>query len=439
MQLFTWSRFSKAMMVALAMAGLAWAETPAGTAFSYQGMLKLNGQPVNTPVDMTFSLWDSAGAGSPPTGGVQIGAAQLVTGVKVTNGLFTVVLNGGGQFGATALNGNARWLQISVNGVALDPRQALVPAPYALAVPGIDGYSLNASDGNPVDAVYVDNIGRVGIGTTTPQTTVHINNTTPTFRLQNSALTNWFYEFRADNGLLVRSTSNDLLRFDNTDNITIGSTPDKTISLNSTVTAKGRMGVGTGADSNYTLYVSGDTYMKGSKLILDSPKVGIGTSNPLVALHVNGTMRSDVVEITGGSDLAEPFDVRGSAKVEPGMVVAIDADHVGELKLASKAYDPTVAGVVSGARGVNAGLVLRQEGTVADGKHPVALTGRVWCWCDADANGSIEPGNMLTTSNTLGHAMKVSDMSKAQGAIIGKAMSRLESGKGLVLVLVNLQ
>lgn len=35
--------------------------------------------------------------------------------------------------------------------------------------------------------------------------------------------------------------------------------------------------------------------------------------------------------------------------------------------------------------------------------------------------------------------MKVSDFQKAQGAIIGKAMTGLEGGDGMVLVLVNLQ
>jgi hypothetical protein len=35
--------------------------------------------------------------------------------------------------------------------------------------------------------------------------------------------------------------------------------------------------------------------------------------------------------------------------------------------------------------------------------------------------------------------MKVADYRRAQGAILGKAMSSLASGKGLVLVLVSLQ
>ena len=51
----------------------------------------------------------------------------------------------------------------------------------------------------------------------------------------------------------------------------------------------------------------------------------------------------------------------------------------------------------------------------------------------------IEPGDLLTASDTPGHAMKVTDYTKAHGAILGKAMSSLESGKGLVLVLVSLQ
>jgi len=79
-----------------------------------------------------------------------------------------------------------------------------------------------------------------------------------------------------------------------------------------------------------------------------------------------------------------------------------------------------------------------QAGSVADGQHPVALTGRVYALADA-SSGAIEPGDLLTTSDLPGHAMKVADPARAQGAIIGKAMSSLKGGKGLVLVLVSLQ
>jgi hypothetical protein len=142
--------------------------------------------------------------------------------------------------------------------------------------------------------------------------------------------------------------------------------------------------------------------------------------------------------IEGGSDLAEPFEVSEAETIQPGMVVAIDPEQPGRLRLADKSYDRTVAGIVSGANGIKPGLTMKQEGTLADGSLPVALTGRVYCLADA-SNGPIEPGDLLTTSNTPGHAMKVTNYAEAQGAIIGKAMTSLKEGKGFVLVLVTLQ
>ena len=98
-----------------------------------------------------------------------------------------------------------------------------------------------------------------------------------------------------------------------------------------------------------------------------------------------------------------------------------------------------MGGIISGANGIRPGLILRQPGTVADGKYPVASSGRVWCYCDAGAGGAIKAGDLLTTSSTPGYAMKASNFTRAQGAILGKAMSPLKGGKGMVLVLVTLQ
>ena len=212
------------------------------------------------------------------------------------------------------------------------------------------------------------------------------------------------------------------------------------------------------------------TWWAGDVMYVTEPYgwIGINTDQPQADLHVNGRTRTNVLEIVGGSDLAEPFVVnepsavsdQQSAReckpsslithhsslithhadaVQPGMVVVIDPEKPGQLRLAAEAYDRKVAGVISGAKGLNPGMIMRAAGTEqADGDHPVALSGRVWCWCDAKY-GPVAPGDRLTTSATPGHAMKVSDRDRADGAVLGKAMTSLEQGTGLVLVLVTLQ
>lgn len=143
-----------------------------------------------------------------------------------------------------------------------------------------------------------------------------------------------------------------------------------------------------------------------------------------------------VLEIRGGSDVAEPFPL-AEPEIPKGSVVVIDEEHPGQLKLSTQPYDTRVAGIVSGANGVRPGLSLRQEGVLEGGQN-VALSGRVYVRADATRQ-PIKPGDLLTTAGTPGHAMKVTDPTRAQGAILGKAMTPLREGRGLVLVLVTLQ
>jgi hypothetical protein len=147
---------------------------------------------------------------------------------------------------------------------------------------------------------------------------------------------------------------------------------------------------------------------------------------------------TDVVQITGGMDLSENFPTTAAAEIEPGMVVSIASDESGGIMVSQDPYDRKVAGIVSGAGGVRTGMILGQSGSALSGDHPVALSGRVYCWADA-SYGPIQPGDLLTTSATPGHAMRVSNHDRAQGAVLGKAMTSLRTGKGLVLVLVSLQ
>jgi hypothetical protein len=148
-----------------------------------------------------------------------------------------------------------------------------------------------------------------------------------------------------------------------------------------------------------------------------------------------GKVSVNVLQINGGSDVAEPFPIL-QGHVMKGSVVVIDETHPGQLKLSNRRYDTRVAGIVSGAGGVKPGLSLQQQGM--NGGQDIALSGRVYALADA-TNGPIRPGDLLTTSGTAGYCMKATNVTKSHGAILGKAMSALERGQGLVLVLVSLQ
>lgn len=183
--------------------------------------------------------------------------------------------------------------------------------------------------------------------------------------------------------------------------------------------------------------VQDPTVASGNALLLYGNGSGTEFRIQNLDLKVQGTTSTGVLEITGGSDLAEPFETSHSECLPAGSVVVIDQDNPGMVKLSNRPYDKRVAGVISGAGGVNPGLTLRQEESQSGGQL-VALTGQVYVHATA-SNGAIEPGDLLTTSATPGCAMRVTDYQKSQGAILGKAMTGLKSDSGLVLVLVALQ
>jgi hypothetical protein len=235
-----------------------------------------------------------------------------------------------------------------------------------------------------VERLTVAANGGVGIGTTTPSTTLHLKAEEPVLILQDPG---------------SASTQSGYVGFWNS---------------NSSETAWA--GFGTPGSPHFSVVNA----RSGGNIAL-SPGSG-------------GVVTVPVLEITG-ADLAERF--LSSDEVAPGMVVAIDPDNQGEICLARGAYNRRVAGVVSGANNFAAGAVLGNLPGKEDAP-PIALSGRVYVWCDA-SRGPIEPGDLLTTSDTPGHAMKARDRERSHGAVIGKAMGSLTKGRGLVLVLVNLQ
>lgn len=97
------------------------------TEFTYQGRLLDNTLPPTANYDFEFSLWNSL------VNGTQQGSTQTISGVAVSNGIFTVRLNFGTQF-----DGSARFLQLAMRPssggayTTLAPRQPITSGPYAI-------------------------------------------------------------------------------------------------------------------------------------------------------------------------------------------------------------------------------------------------------------------------------------------------------------------
>lgn len=368
--------------------------------------------------------------------------------------------------------------------ITLDDTGAAGPSRIVANVGGMDLKSNGAVSGsNPGGFIHLDTIGTVGIGTATPKHQLSIkyfagaptwtsNNWAGALDFDNGAAIGWaantggqrfgmghsngsfvMWRTAADPGTTGSAANYDFAITD-AGSVGVGTiTPISKLTVQTVTNAYGLLHtdgsvsvgtfIGTGSSTGGWLGTFSNDKLNfftnngSARMTIDtSGNVGIGTSAPTMKLDVNGAIAVNTITIRGGSDLAEPFPMQDQA-IENGAVVVIDEQNPGHLKRSMRAYDRRVAGIVSGANGIKPGISLHQEGALEGGQN-VALTGRVYVAADT-SNGPIEPGDLLTTSDTPGRAMKVTDHTRAQGAVLGKAMTPLSKGDGMVLTLVTLQ
>lgn len=198
-----------------------------------------------------------------------------------------------------------------------------------------------------------------------------------------------------------------------------------------------------GPSSSLLFEVGSNGNSRTKSLTLD----GFGLGSQDLLLSVAGRTQTSVLTITGGGDIAEPFalESKGDTEPLPGMVVSISRHRAGMLEPADVPYDTAVVGVISGAAGLEPGMVLEAHADRelhAFGEHPVAKAGRVWVRVD-DSFGQIRPGDRLTTSTTPGRAMRVGDSAEDRlrsiGSVIGKVLKRHPVETDLVLMVVQPQ
>ena len=147
-------------------------------------------------------------------------------------------------------------------------------------------------------------------------------------------------------------------------------------------------------------------------------------------IQVTGEIRMD------GADFAEEFDV--PPDVAPGTVMVIGG--AGQLIISRDSYDKRVAGVIAGAGRFRPGMVLDTGGDIPDNgaRQAISLMGKTYCMVDATVD-PVAIGDLLTTSDKPGCAMRATDRERAFGSIIGKALAPLDVGQQLIPILVALQ
>lgn len=250
-----------ALACILVSAAQAFGQLPLGTGFVYQGRLEHAGAALDGSGDFQFRLFSAA------TAGTQIGATQAVPDVPIVDGLFTVTLD----FGAGPLNGDARWLEIAVRRLdsdpytTLSPRQPLAGTPYALQTRGL----------------FVNADRHVGVGTTAPESKLHVQTQTSGLALiQAHALNgnNTNFEMRKIGAIAP-------------DNVSFG------LSHRSNATEAWMYGYDGGTFRNFQGWDFAANRVRfpvsGSTLTLDlsSDRVGVGTSTPTARLDVRGDVR----------------------------------------------------------------------------------------------------------------------------------------------------
>lgn len=439
--------------------------------FTYQGRLNDGGAPANGPYDLRVSVYDS------DVGGSLKGSAMLYDDWPVTDGVFSVNLSPDAPM-SNVFNGDPRWLLVevrpgaSVGAYTALPRQAITGVPYAW---GLEPGAVISGTATAADSWLF----KASLNGTTYPTASAIQGTSATgYALNGISPNGWGLYGRTDDGTAVAGydLGSTTARgyggfFESTNGVGVYGESLATRTWNNNfapgVYGKSTNGAGVyGFSDNASgqggrfvnVDISADSSQSGiwvgsyyGDIIdgyeLDATGTGMGT-NRRFRVTWNGYVYADGSYNCGlgascfntgvGADVAERIDTH--VLLQPGDVVEIDPDSPGQFRLSQTSFSTLVAGVISTNPAItmnNNDLHENDTGIRTEQRPLLALVGQAPVKVSAE-NGAIQPGDLLVASSTPGHAMKAG-LNPPVGAIIGKALERLDAGAGVIKMLVMLR
>lgn len=434
-------------------------------AFSYQGILEESGSPANGYYDFYFYLYNSN------TGGVSVVCETPTSNnwnYQVVDGLYTFYLICG-DGNTDAFQGSSRWLEVWVKPTVgptwtqLTPRQPVSPVPYAFSLypHAVISYSTTGTEfGDALVNINAQDLGggfaANGLLAQTTTGSAVLGRSGDGIGLQGSTEDGYGvygYDvgltpgrgyggyFYSSNGVGVYGESSSANDHPNIYAPGVYGKSQNGIGVlgyswrsNSSWTSAGVMGYGYANPGGKFASYSGN--------IIEGYEDLSGNSYAL-SLRFKVTYTGEVYADGGyhcgkasgcwtTSDPADFAEVLPAAEdPEPGDVLIVGADGV--LVPSTAPYQTSVVGVYSTAPQYIGGGANLDE----DGYAPLAIVGVVPVKACAE-NGPIVPGDLLTSSSTPGHAMRAGDAPPV-GTVIGKALEGLESGAGVIQILVTLQ
>jgi hypothetical protein len=267
--------FGIALLLVIISSGL-WADDPT---INVQGVLRdAEGNAVaDGQQPMVFKFYDADTAGN------QIGSWSESITVDVLNGIYNVRLGSSSPLTNLAFD-TTYYLEITVDGTIMTPRLPLSLTPYSLSVRGIDN--------------VFPSTGKVGIGTTSPASTLHVldeNNDTRSTIERSTESDEAFLQFRTggsnkaliglDNGMEDLSIysydgAGRMMTFDgSTGNVGIGvADPDMELEINGHLHISGADGTG------YENVIDGDLQLSDLYAV---DGIGIGSTSGISGLDIS--------------------------------------------------------------------------------------------------------------------------------------------------------